>query len=445
MNYLINNVCKFTPLFNLNLTKKQNILSCTLFRLENGYKNFNIYIRGLAQLNKFVTNIIPNFRIRLFIDNNIYGDSEIMEKLDRMDKIDKILYECNDFMINDRYHDGLFGTMVRFFPMFDFENNDANIVGIIDADFNKPESYFHILQSFNRFNQGIKNIKTDDEIEYEYNKKISISSDNLSDIYLYFYGRLFHISAKEVKSDFVRPYAVAWKIFNVKRMDKKLLIDYLYEVKLNKNNIIYSDYQNIRDIKQDTNFIFGVDEYFINNTMIEYLYKNKLCFAARYYYQIHFPLFFFYEKIQQNDVYKISEKDIKDFKRIIDFIIGNIKLNNNSLDDKMKFIDEKIYYDKTSNKNIKIDNLFYYINYRIYLAYTILRKNNKYNIVSKNISDLIFKKNFGYIYIEKIETVNCKNINRDIIYKNIKLPKKYLNKIVKKLTGKYIHQIIKEQ
>ena len=54
MDYLNNNICKFTPLFNNkngNWKIKKNIVSCAFFKLNTSpYKNFNLYIDGLEKL-----------------------------------------------------------------------------------------------------------------------------------------------------------------------------------------------------------------------------------------------------------------------------------------------------------------------------------------------------------------------------------------------------------
>lgn len=413
MNYLDNTVCKFTPLFKINYGIKQNILSCCLFKLLRSYKNFNIYVNGLANLNKYVTEYMPDFRIRLFIDNNIYIDTEIMKKISKLDKIDNVLYACPDFLVDDKYHDGLFGTMVRFFPMFNFENNDAGIIGVVDADFNKPESYHNVFKSFQNFKEH---------------------TNDIDDVYLYFYGRLFHTALKDKETNYTKPYALAWKIFNVKRINQQILIDYLYEVKYNKNNIMYTDYEPRITLAQPTNFIFGVDEYFINNTLLDYLNKNKLCFGLRYYYQIHFPLFFDYEKYFKENK---DENEKNNLTSIINFIVDKIPdIKNKSVEDKYEYIVSKVYFDTEKKISPKLDKMFYYLNYRIYAAYAILRKMKYFDIIKKSFSNLVFKKNFGYILIEKNEYVNCPKNRDDVLYRHIKLPKKFLNIIVKILTDK---------
>lgn len=411
MNYLENPVCNFIPLFNIDYKIKKNILSVCLFKLTKGYKNFGIYVNGLFKLNKYVARKMPDFRIRLFIDNNIYNDKDIMKKLNTLNKVDMVLYTCSDFMVDSEFHDGLFGTLVRFFPMFDFPNNDSNIVVLMDADFNNPESYLNIFKTFKIFRRGSKDI---------------------NDVYLFLFGRLFHEAIKESVTQFTKPYAVASKIFNIKKINNDVLLYYLYEVKNNPNNTHFSDYEQGSKLSKETNFIFGVDEYFINNTLIDYFDKNKMCFASRYYYQIHSPIFFFYERNFIKNPNKTKQENLI---KIIDFIMEKVpELKNLSFEEKYDFIVNKLYFDFKENISPKINHLFYFVNYRIYLTFAILRKKGYFDIISKNFSDLLFEKNMGYIMIEKIQFTHCED--SDIVYRDIKLPEKYISRIKKVLDNK---------
>ena len=77
MNYLENSICTFKPLFDIDYTKKKNIISTVFFRLEGGeYKSLDKYLNGIKELHKFYKNNLPNFHIRMFIDNSIYSDKK---------------------------------------------------------------------------------------------------------------------------------------------------------------------------------------------------------------------------------------------------------------------------------------------------------------------------------------------------------------------------------
>ena len=132
IKYLNNDICELTPLTEINYNIKKNIISTSLFKLHGGgYKDFSNYITGIKLLNDVAKK--NGMEVRLFIDNSIYEDDEMMKKLKLMKRVSIILYKCNNF-ITDGHHVGLFGTFVRFFPLFDFPNNDAEFTIIMDAD-----------------------------------------------------------------------------------------------------------------------------------------------------------------------------------------------------------------------------------------------------------------------------------------------------------------------
>lgn len=141
MTYLINDLCKFTPLFDIDYNKKVNIFSACFFKLENkGYKDLNKYLDGLINFNKQINARRLQFKIRLFIDESIFTDEKIFSIIKTLNNVQPVLYSCPNFIINDKYHIGLFGTLVRFFPFFDFANNDASIVISADIDYTNISS-----------------------------------------------------------------------------------------------------------------------------------------------------------------------------------------------------------------------------------------------------------------------------------------------------------------
>ena len=133
--YLKNSICKFTPLFDINYEKKTNIISCCFFKMQGGgYKDFSIYLNGIKYLNDFITEELSDFYIRLFIDKSIYIDNEIMKYLKKLKKLQIVLTDCKAYKKNNVHHRGLMPTFFRFFPMFNFENNDSDVVLIADID-----------------------------------------------------------------------------------------------------------------------------------------------------------------------------------------------------------------------------------------------------------------------------------------------------------------------
>lgn len=148
VSYLENPICKFTPLFDIDYSVKKNLLCCSFFKMASkSYKDLSIYVNGLKVLHDYRVRETPGYYLRLFIDESICSDKEIMAKLNKLDKLEMVLYSCPNFttrMENSDvvFHEGVFGMMVRFFPMYDFPNNDANIVLITDIDISSKERIY---------------------------------------------------------------------------------------------------------------------------------------------------------------------------------------------------------------------------------------------------------------------------------------------------------------
>lgn len=265
--YLINNICNFILLKNINFDNKKDIISVSLFKLKGGgYKSFSKYINGLKILDVLAKK--NNLEIRLFIDNTIYEDKNIMDSINKLHTIIPILFECPNFKIGDN-HVGLFGTIVRFFPLFDFENNDSRIVMILDAD---VEDLQELL---------------DKQIEM-YNM---IKNTIYKKIYFIYNGNFYNMNAEHNFVEFnnesiLLPYCIASKIIGCKKISPKILYKFIetlekYMDDNTRPTEILSNYKELigQQNKCENNICYGVDEYFINMGLLKYLLKHELPFA----------------------------------------------------------------------------------------------------------------------------------------------------------------------
>jgi len=325
--YLKNDICKLKPLFNIDFSKKTDIISACFFKMSGGgYTNFDKYLTGIFNLKKFIDANFKSFKLRVFIDPTIYNDKKIMNKLNSHN-IDLVLYECPKF-IKDGYHRGIFGTIVRFFPMFDFENNDANDVIISDIDLN----YFH---------QTLNMLKLKDKL-------VDIKKHNLDDIYTYFYGTLRDMSI--IKKGFIIPYILASEQINFKRIDKSVILNYLDNYNKYKDRIIEIFNHSLRKIEKsnDEFLIYGWDEYFINYNYINYIIKNKKAFMVTYSYFITINLY--YINTKRHQLMKEEKSILKDF--YLDILKDNKKFKYVDEKNSFFFID-KLFFDKDLNSLTK--------------------------------------------------------------------------------------------
>lgn len=412
LSYLENKLFRFTPLFNINYNNKKNLICSSLFKIKKLYKTFDKYIDTLEDIYYIIKKKYNNYSFRVFIDKTIYDDYEIMVRLRKLKNIELVLYE---FLLD--VNQGLVGTLVRYFPMFNFKNNDANIVLITDVDhfmvfnFNK---YFQIL-SYNKVNINeiyiIKKGNISQNIQY----------NNFNSLY----------------NDKLNVYSYASHIINIKKIDYKVIIDYIYDVI--KANKIYSYFTKFkydndeyeRKFKLTKPFIYGIDEYFINFTLNNYLLKNKLPMISIIKFNISDT---YYYLIKERDYYKnLNNNEINTLKFLLNYIIKKLELKNNknkedNILELYKSLDTILNttLNTTLNTNKKIN--FQEICYVIF----IFLKDKKYNFIYDKYlyKYLLNKNNFGVYNFEEIFFYNSNHKN--IILEKKKINNNLYNKLIKK-------------
>jgi hypothetical protein len=427
MKYLENNICEFTPLFNIDYTIKKNIISCCFFKMVNsGYKNFKIYVDGLIKLYYFVEKSLKNYSLRVFIDNNINEDNSIMDSLKKLKNIELVIYSCPNYKIinNTNYHIGLFGSLIRLFPMFNFPNNDANIVIITDIDEISINSIYDTVELLEKQNK-IKDL---------YLIKIGDISKSI-----YFKHNVLHNGC-------INPYSVAVSYAVIKKIEPTVILEFINNVK----NVsgIYSYHYNIKKenslensadtkFKLHENFIYGVDEYFLNKVLSIYIIENKLPYAIKIYWNITGPLYY----VILNDS-ELDNKKTKLLNIFINYVLDKSGINYDkklSLNKKFDIIDKLTYINKKNNK-INLDKARL-INSIIYKLFIFLYTNNNYTFLfPKEFYKIFINKDLFGIY--KLKTIMFYNIN----HKNIILEKdKFNNDEYNKLyifAKKYTHNLL---
>lgn len=298
--YLENDVCIFTPLKKIDYNIKKSFIVSSLFRMKlGGYKNFMNYLNGIKILCETAKE--KNLEVRIFIDSTIKNDERTMAYLNKFDNLTLILYKCSDFLIND-YHVGLFGTLVRFFPLFDFPNNDADIVFLADTD-TKTQYINELINLYEKL----------------------VHHNVLRKMYLGYNGRYFHvnISPKKVinvgdkKHKIYLPYCIAQKFFGIQRIPKMPFIKFFKKIFLYMNENtrpekILSDYYIDPEkykIKCENNICFGIDEYFVNNILFKYLMKKKIPFCYYSNYDLAQFYYFKHPKIVDWNLINVSKEE----------------------------------------------------------------------------------------------------------------------------------------
>lgn len=283
--YLKNEFCSFEPLTKIDFNVKKKLLVTSLFRMkQGGYRDFTQYLNGIKKLDEIAKK--KRFNIRIFIDKTIRDDQKTMEYLISLETVSIILYQCPTFWMDD-HHVSVFGTMVRFFPMFKFPNNDSKLSIMVDADTN--EEYVYSL------------IET-----YDILRKKRLHKQ----MYLVFMGNFFHRSQKKMKEyeyngkKIYFPYFLAQKLLSVKKIPKKPLVKFIKKM---------NEYMNTRSKDRPTNIL---TDYEIDQNKKEFMMCYRIKYNLLNYYTNLHPtyvkenkrIFFDYLKrfdIQDMDVNKV--------------------------------------------------------------------------------------------------------------------------------------------
>lgn len=358
LEYLINPFCKFETMFKFDLNNKYNILSCVFFKMKKHYKNFGTYIAGLKRLLKFRKEKMPDFKLRLFVDSSIIDDNDIMSILKNDSHVQIVKYTCPNFLEEDKkFHRGTFGTLVRFFPMFDFENNDAKRVIVIDIELNKFDT--EMVEKINR-ELGDK----EEKLGFIYYSNIFISFELGYDAHYIFAGRLF----------------------NTIRMPKESIINFINDI---QNVKVTNPFHQGKTDNEAEPIKYGIDETFLNQFLLKALDKHNIKYG--YYAKYNISSFFHYnkEKLLSNTN---TEKYLK---KILDYhydVNGDIGKNLSILDSKTHGVLEKKF------SELPVDTKEIIKNFTELLFY--FEENNIYDWIPKKIV-LTLAKCFPYVLYEE--------------------------------------------
>ena len=415
--YMKNSLCRFVPLYDFDVNNKKNVVSACFFKMESGgYKDFSRYVNGIKLLDKLIKDKLIGFNLRLFIDLSVYEDNNLMELLKKIENIEIVVYCCELFAKHDKYHLGTFGTILRIFPMFDFPNNDTNVVIMSDIDI-KPEEtkdvFFHYQQLIDNYSmKQLSNI-------YLYGKGRSIKSDDMV--------RNFILEDK-----YIRPYITFPKFIGFRKIPGYVLENFFKHVAKTKK--IYSTYT-ISDedrIKKCEKYIcFGIDEYFSNNILLPFLLKKKLPILFLVSHNIQ-GIFYNYTKYN-----KIYNKKIPYYINKIVEGIDPKYFKGNSLYSKIKFFNNLFYTEDSKNEECIINkkdmtdvHIKYIKNY--FNLFYDLYKRRDFEIFHKDFLTIsLLKENIGYFRKVVFLPYYTNNLNSKVLNEEslkINMPIELINK-----------------
>jgi hypothetical protein len=391
---------------------RYNIVSTVIFRLENNYKPMeNYYLKIMKLVDNFYDFFGKDFYLRIYFDNSIvlksgneFIDNEIdnvwiklLKKLKSFKFVQLCRYKHKDFLKNNIFHRGLFGTVIRFLPLFNVQSNN-NIKDIIVSDI---DVNFILLNYMKKGYQFV--VKHDLKLFF----KTSYCK--------YIAG--YHNVTINMLNTWLRLLAGTVIVHNYK-FNPKILNDFFSKI-VHKN---YDEYmikfinigQSItykNKTPSEEIFKYGYDEFFLVY-LLDNAIKQKIKIGYVSTKDFDAPIYYYYRK--NNNFDSNDEQKLKLFEDILMRILGkyynkNISLQNNYLQYEKEMF---VIYDnnKLNQKQLTIAN-------NTFDFYDYVKKNNLYDHYGFTIYEIkcgLFQKNKIFptnnsnelfIFNENIDTV----------------------------------------
>lgn len=270
----INKICSIECTLNQNIELKENaiILSGSLFKLNDMYRDISVYVNGFEEFVKYIGNLINStgldICIFLYYDQSIENDEKfqkIKRKLNDITYLKLFKYTCPTFVKND-LHYGVFGTFIRFLPLFE-KKYLKNLKFITEMDYSPSELvYFFkymLPKVYNSNNNCVifQNIGYSQKYANQYKNNFidgtCMANIFIRNIYLPISILINFLEKVRDKDSIVKN--------NIETMLKKLS-------EREKNNGLIKNEFKVNKYKNFGNlFIYGVDELFINRYLLNYI------------------------------------------------------------------------------------------------------------------------------------------------------------------------------
>jgi hypothetical protein len=379
-----------------------------------GYKSFNKYLNGIKKLHEYVKTHLSDFKIRMFIDLSIYNDTNLMNMLTEYENIELVLYCCESFVRNKIHHLGVFGTLIRAFPMFDFPNNDSNRVMISDIDFGDPNII--TIEGYKYLNS----VYSKEEFDSFY--LMTLISNRVF--------KIFNYTELIVNNKYIKPYILFSTIISIKKIPNKIIVNFIHDQEKKKSITgTYFISNEEKEKKCDEYICFGIDEYFLNSVLIPFIFTQKLPISLHVKFSLLYIIAIYKDVYLTFNYYHKKYKNLPNYD-IIKYKIGKYTqfLTNGLCKSKdmykcyefiLKLFTDKYYSPKkiselNTNAHKIIIKRFFELVYN-------LAKNKDYSIIPKDFIDIALSKNFvGYFSRRMIIHYNT-DLKKNIIQEDQKV------------------------
>jgi hypothetical protein len=350
----------------------------------------------------------------MFIDLSIYNDTNLMNMLTEYENIELVLYCCESFVINKIHHLGVFGTLIRAFPMFDFPNNDSNRVMISDIDFGDPNII--TIEGYKYLNS----VYSKEEFDSFY--LMTLISNRVF--------KIFNYTELIVNNKYIKPYILFSTIISIKKIPNKIIVNFIHDQEKKKSITgTYFISNEEKEKKCDEYICFGIDEYFLNSVLIPFIFTKKLPISLHVKFSLLYIIAIYKDVYLTFNYYHKKYKNLPNYD-IIKYKIGKYTqfLTNGLCKSKdmykcyefiLKLFTDKYYSPKkiselNTNAHKIIIKRFFELVYN-------LAKNKDYSIIPKDFIDIALSKNFvGYFSRRMIIHYNT-DLKKNIIQEDQKI------------------------
>lgn len=374
--------------YNKSINKPHNIFSVVAYRLDTNYKAMYRYFRGLRRLTKIVKKSFPNYFLYIFYDDSIVTPKHendkinqeikdywlpLFDMLNRQSHVRLINYHHRDFS-KGLYHDGHFGTFVRFMPLFDYDVFE-NVKNVIIGDIDELPEFYEIMKKANKqFIKSVSRFHFGTSYCYNISSRIVMTEKELPDKYKP--KTSLKILGGHMLSKIKFPKIILDNFLNcTKTINSKSceymnyyvnILDKLEKVSGNETTRLKVRLEGIKD----SLFLYGLDEFFLNTAFFKYIFEQKIPFSYSSKANFNKPLYNVYMMTNQ---LKDADEHIK---RMFKEIMGKYYNGNKSLEENFKVLDDNLYhfegFDHTKDEETRKKYEYFYHNMK---KFTVKYKN----------------------------------------------------------------------